>query len=846
MQSTRDRKMRAVNLLESAWLDFHYGARLLRLNKGFFIVASLSLALGIGANTAIFQLLDAVRLRMLPISHPEQLVELQIAKNEHCCSGNFSDRRPNFTYAQWEQIRDHQQAFSGIFAWGDTRFNLSESGEARFSEGLWVSGDFFKTLGVQPLLGRLISSEDDRRGCGLPGAVISYAFWQRQFGGDPDVAGKQVSLNGHRLTVLGVTPATFFGVEVGRNFDVAVPLCAEPLINGEDSHLAKRHHWWLAIIGRLKPGWTITRSDAQAKAISAEVFGNTVPPNYRADAAKYYTAYKLEAVAAGSGVSSLRKTYEEPLLLLLGIAGLVLLIACSNLANLMLARASTREREMAVRLAIGANRGRLIRQLLAESLLLTLIGTAMGALLAQFLSRYLVSFLTTSDNPLFVELAPDWRVLGFTAAVAILTCILFGLTPALRATRTAPASAMKASGRGLTADRQRFGLGRALVVSQIALSLVLLVGALLFVRSLRNLLTLDAGFREEGLLITGIDLSRLSFSPARRGVLYRELLDGVRSTRGVEQAATASIVQVSGNGWNDTIEIFGQRTGKRLIPWFDRVSAGYFRTMGTPLLAGRDFDDRDTASSPEVAIVNQEFCNKFLGRANPLGKQFRVLAGPGEVQHVYQIVGVVKNSKYQSLRDNFEPLVFVADVQDKEPGLGTNMIVRSTAPLGSLMSALRKTILHENAGISLQFQVFKTQVRESLLRERLMATLSGFFGFLAAVLATVGLYGVISYMVARRRNEIGIRIALGANRTNIMNLVVKEAGLLLAAGLVIGTALAIVTAQTASSLLYGLRPTDPESIAFAIALLAAVALVASFLPAVRASRVEPMVALREE
>jgi len=631
--------MSTIGLLESAWQDVHYGARLLRLNKGFFTVATLSLGLGIGANTAIFQLLDAVRLRMLPVSHPEQLAELQIAKNEHCCSGNFSDRRPHSTYAQWEQIRDHQQAFSRIFAWGDTRFNLSESGEVRFAEGLWVSGDSFKTLGVQPLLGRLISDEDDRRGCGSPRAVISYAFWQRQFGGDPEVVGRKVSLEGHRLNILGVTPANFFGVEVGRNFDVAVPLCAEPLINGEESHLTKRHHWWLAIIGRLKPGWTITRAAAQSNAISAEVFGNTVPPNYRPDAAKYYTKYKLTAVAAGSGVSSLRQSYEEPLLLLLGIAGLVLLIACSNLANLMLARASTREREMAVRLAIGANRARLMRQMLAESLLLMLIGTATGAFLAQFLSRYLVSFLTTGDNPLFVELAPDWRVLGFTAAVAILTCILFGLTPALRATRTAPASAMKASGRGLTADRQRFGLGRALVISQIALSLVLLVGALLFVRSLRNLLTLDAGFRENGLLITSIDISRLNFSPARRGVLYRELLDGLRRTPGVEQAATASIVQVSGNGWNDTIEIFGQRAGKRLIPWLDRVSPGYFRTMGPPLVAGRDFDDRDTSSSPEVAIVNQEFCNKFLGRSNPLGRQFRVLAGPGEAQHVYQIIG---------------------------------------------------------------------------------------------------------------------------------------------------------------------------------------------------------------
>jgi putative ABC transport system permease protein len=835
-----------IRLLESAWQDLAFGARLLRLNKGFFAVATLSLALGIGANTAIFQLLDAVRLRLLPVSHPEQLAELQIAKNEHCCSGNFSDRRPNFTYPQWEQIRERQQAFSSIFAWGDARFNLAERGEVRFAEGLWITGDFFKTLGVTPLLGRLISRDDDRLGCGSPGVVISYPFWQREFGGDAQVLGKKVSLDGHRLDVIGITPASFFGVEVGRNFDVAVPACAEPLISGEDSHLAKRHHWWLAIIGRLKPGFSVTRAAAQAAAISPQVFGNTVPPNYRPDAAKYYTQYKLTVLPAGSGVSSLRRRYEEPLLLLLGIAGLVLLIACSNLANLLLARASAREREMAVRLAIGANRARLIRQLLVESLLLTLAGTAVGALLAQFLSRYLVSFLTTGSNPLFVELAPDWRVLGFTAGVAVLTCILFGLTPALRATRTAPSSAMKASGRGLTADRQRFGLGRALVISQVALSLVLLVGALLFVRSLRNLLTLDAGLRADGLLLTSIDISSLNFPPPRRAALYREIRDRLQSVPGVEQAATAGIVQLSGNGWNDTIEILGRPTQKRLIPWFDRVSAGYFRTMGTPLLAGRDFDDRDTPSSPEVAIVNQEFAAKFLGGANPLGKQFRILAGPGEPQHLYQIVGLVKNSKYQSLRDNFEPLVFVAQTQEKEPGAGLTFIVRSNAALGPLMAQVKRTLLEANPQLSMEFQAFKTQVQESLLRERLMATLSGFFGFLAAVLATVGLYGVISYMVARRRNEIGIRIALGADRRTIMNLVVKEAGLLLGVGLVFGTALALATARTASSLLYGLRPTDPASIAFAIALLALVALAATFVPALRAARVEPMVALREE
>lgn len=843
---TYKKDMTISNLLESLWQDFHFGARLLRLNKGFFLVATLSLALGIGANTAIFQLVDAVRLRLLPVSHPEQLAELQIAKNDHCCSGNFSDRHPDFTYAQWEQIRDRQQAFSSLFAWGDNRFNLSERGEVHLAEGLWVTGDFFKTLGVIPLLGRLISTQDDHPGCGSPGVVISYPFWQRQFGGDSGVLGKQLSLDAHRLDIIGVTPANFFGVEVGRSFDVAVPACAEPVFDGEISHLARRQDWWLAIIGRLKPGFTVTRAAAQAATISPQVFGNTVPPNYRPDQAKYYAQYKLATLPAGSGVSSLRKRYEEPLLMLLGIAGLVLLIACSNLANLMLARASIREREMAVRLAIGANRGRLVRQLLLESFLLTLIGAASGALLAQFLSRYLVSFLTTGDNPLFVELSPDWRVLGFTAGVAVLTCVLFGLTPALRATRTAPSSAMKASGRGLTADRQRFGLGRALVISQVALSLVLLVAALLFVRSLRNLLTLDAGFRQEGLLVTSIDISTLNLSAPRRATLYREILDRLQHAPAVAQAATASIVQVGGDGWNDTIEIPGQRTQKRMVPWFDRVSAGYFRTMGTPLLAGRDFDDRDSTSAPEVAIVNQDFAKKFLGGASPLGKQFRILAGPGEAQHLYQIIGLVKNSKYQSIQDEFAPTAFVAQNQDKEAGVGLNFIIRSSTALGPLMMDVKKTMFSVNPNLSTQFQVFKTQVRESLLRERLMATLSGFFGFLAVLLATVGLYGVISYMVARRRNEIGIRIALGANRATIVNLVAREAGLLLGLGLIIGTTLALATARTAGSLLYGLRPNDPASMAFAIALLALVALIASFVPALRAARVEPMAALREE
>ncbi|MBV9762938.1 MAG: ABC transporter permease [Acidobacteriaceae bacterium] len=838
--------MTTPRLLESSWQDLRFGARLLRLNKGFFLVAVVSLALGIGANTALFQLLDSLRLRLLPVSHPEELARLEIAKNDHCCSGNFASDHSDFTYPQWEQIRDHQQAFASLFAWSGTRFNLSHSGEVHFAQGLWVTGDFFKTLGLKPLLGRLISSDDDRPGCGSPGVVISYPFWERQFAGDSAVLGKQLSLNGRRFDIMGVAPPGFFGVEVGSSFEVAVPACAEFLVDGEGSHLNKRDHWWLAITGRLKPGWTVARAAAQVAAISPQVFGATVPPNYRPDTAKYYARYKLTALPGGYGVSDLREHYQQPVLLLLAIAGLVLLIACCNLANLLLARASAREREMAVRLAIGASRGRLIRQLLLECLLLTLIGAALGALLAQFLCRYLLAFLSSGNNPLFLELSLDWRVLGFTAAVALVTCLLFGLTPAVRATRAAPASAMKTSSRGLTADRQRLGLGRALVIGQVALSLVLLLAALLFARSLRYLLTLDAGFRQNGLLVTNVNVSSLNLPPRARGALFRQILDRLRHAPGIDAAASARLTPVGGGGWNELIEFTQHSNQKRQLSWFNSVGPGYFGVMGTPLLAGRDFDQRDSTSTPPVAVVNEEFVKKYLVGANPLGAEFRVLVGPGEPEQRFLIVGVVKDAKYLRLQEDFMPTVFVADTQDKEPRGGINFIVHSTAALGPLMANIKKSVLEANPGASLEFTVFKTQLRDSLLRERLIALLSGFFGFLAVLLATVGLYGVVSYMVVRRRNEIGIRIALGADRTTIANLIVKEAGLLLGLGLAIGIALALATARTAASFLYGLRPNDPASIALAIASLALIALLASFVPAMRAARVEPIIALREE
>ena len=837
-------RMNTIGYLETLGQDLCYAARLFRLERGFFTVAILCLALGIGANTAIFHLLDAVRLRALPVAKPRELVEVKPASSER--SGNFSSNRSNFTYALWDQLRTQQQAFSGLFAWCAHRFNRAAGGEARFVEGLYASGDFFRTLGVVPAVGRLFSLEDDRPGCGSPGAVLSYSYWQREYGGQASTIGRKILLDGKPFDIVGVAQAGFFGVEVGKSFDVVLPVCAEPLINRERAHTPKRDHWWLAVIGRLKPGWTLMKAQAHLRAISPALFEATPPPNYTPETAKKYLALKLTADPAGSGVSDLRSDYQDPLMILLGIAALVLVIACANLANLMLARASARERELAVRLAIGASRPRLIRQMLAESLLLAAIGAACGALLAQFLSSYLVRFLTTADNPLYVDLGADWRIFGFTAALAVLTCLLFGLMPALRATRANPATLMKASGRGLTDGRERFGLRRILVVAQVALSLVLLVGALLFVRSLHKLLTLDAGFQESGVLVTEVNFSALNYPPQRWHELQSEILHRIRLLPGVEQAGATFIVPISGDRANHTFRVVEAHSPATLVSNFSAVSPGYFRTLRTPLLAGRDFNERDTANAPKTAIVNESFIRQFMNGVNPIGRHIRLETGPGEPENIYEVVGLTKNAKYVQINEPFSPTVFTAldQVAKNEPG--AEILSRSNVASSSQVAAIKREMAAMNPAMVLDFYTLQSEISDSLLVERLMAMLSGFFGFLAALLASIGLYGVMAYIVARRRSEIAIRMALGAGRANVLKLIGNECGKLLLAGLLLGTALALVASQAITKLLYGLSPNDPLTIVLSVLLLTLVALPASLIPAIRASRLDPTEALREE
>jgi predicted permease len=836
--------MRIPHAIEGIWQDFRYGARLLHRNPGFACVAILSLALGTGANTAIFQLLDALRIRTQPVPHPEQLVEIRIPDGDYDNpSGGFLGQRPFLTNALWERLRDRQEVFSGVFAWSSPEFDLSSGGESRPANGLWVSGEFFNTLGVKAVVGRVIAADDDRRGCASPPAVISYGFWQREYAGSSSAIGRTLTLDGDPYTVVGVTPPTFFGVEVGRAFDVAVPLCAEAITRGARSWLDRKDGWFLAAIGRLKPGLTIDSATAQLKAISPPMFKETLPV-YRPDTEKSYLKYTLAAFPAGTGVSSLRSQYETPLWLLLATTALVLLIACANLANLMLARATAREREIAVRLAIGASRRRIVRQLLAESVLIAAAGAFAGAILAQWLSELLVAFLTTESERIFIEVARDWRVFAFIALLAAATCMIFGLVPAIRATATNAGAAMKAGSRGSTDPRERFGLRRVLVVAQVALSLVLVVGALLFVRSLRNLVTLDAGFAQDNLLIATLDYRRTGVPDTGTYPAFTEVLKRVRQIPGVEDAALVWNVPLSGNFSNRNLVIDGV-TRKENVN-FNWISERYLGTMRSNLLSGRDFDQRDTPTSQRTAIVTTSFARVFFNGQNPVGKTFQIDEAPGLARPVYEIVGFAQDSAYEDLRDPFEPLVYVPAAQNTRPLSTLRLVVRSALPLTNVTSAITALAGEANPAIIVGYQTMEAQITESLLRERLMATLSGFFGALAAIIAMIGLYGVMSYSVARRRNEIGIRLALGADRRDVVRMIMREAVVLLAAGLLVGTLSALAAARSARALLFGLQPYDPATIVTAIAALSIVAAGASYLPALRASRLEPTEALRDE
>ena len=840
-----------MSALDSLWRDARHALRRLRQDRGLTVAALMSLSLGIGATTAIFQLIEALGLRALPVADPHALVEVRAPDVAMGRSGTVIGRRPMLTNLLWERVRDSQQGFESMAAWSAAPFEIGTGGESFTARGLWVSGDYFRTLGVRAFLGRELTPADDRPGC-PPVAVISHAFWRSRYGERPDVLDRQIRLDGQPAPIVGVLPPGFFGIEVGHGFDVAVPLCAEPIVMPGRRALDRSNFWWLAAVGRLEPGWTVERVSAHLAAISSTVFGSTVPPAYTPERAQHYRTLVLGAFPMATGVSDFRQRYETTLWMLLAIAGLVLLVACANLANLLLARMRSREREISLRLAIGASHRDLVRLLFVESAALAAGGGALGLWLAQAMSRLLVSLLATSTETPSIDLRIDWPVLLFATGAAAATCGVFGLAPAIRALRVAPSDAIQGA-RASIGSRNRSRAGRTIVVAQLAISLVLVVGAGLFGRTFWNLYTVDTGFDATPVVAMRMDIRSVGVRGNEVADLEQRLLDRVRSIRGVESAATVFIEPVAGYGWAERVVIDGN--ARREAVNFNRVSTGFFATMAVPFVGGRDFGagDRrgveDRRDAPASAIVNESFVRAFFPSGSPLLGIFEIEAPAGSRGQAYRIVGVVKDAKYADLRDRFSPGVFVASAQaDRGPGVasGLNVVVRSTLPVSSLAASIRAEALAVHPSILMRVQPLQAQMRSALVRERLSATLAIIFGLVASLLAAIGVYGVMAYSAARRTAEIGVRIALGATRESVVRLMLRDAWTALAVSVPVGLALAIALGRMVAALLYELEPADPLTLIAATVILCAVAAIAGYLPARRASRLEPMTALGQE
>jgi predicted permease len=834
------RDQRGVSWLEELGRDVRHGLRMLGRSPSFTAVALLTLALGIGANAAIYQLLDAVRIRTLPVKDPEQLVLLELADVSRWTGRRASLYDP-LSNPVWEEVRTREDLFSGLFAWTNVDLRLDRSIGPGMARGLFVSGDFFSVLGVGPHLGRMLTRADDRPGCGVPGAVVSYGFWQQYLGGDPGVIGRTLSLNSQTVDVIGVAAPGFSGLEVGRSFDVAVPVCSQAALGGESSWLSSGSIWWLTVMGRLPGGQSLDDVNRRLAAASPAFFEATVPQDYPPDLARDYLSYRLKATPAAGGVSTLRRQYADPLLILQLTTGLVLFVACTNLANLVLARASAREREFALRLAVGGSWGRLVRQLMVENGLIAVGGALAGLACAAALSRVLVGLLGAG---LSLELRVDLHLIAFMLGLASLTCLTFGVVPAWRASRVAAVDAMKANARTAAGTREGTGLRRTLVVTQVACSLVLLFGGLLFTGTLRNLMTVDTGFDSQRVTVTRVDFSGMGLSPASRTATIASVLQRIRQLPEVASAAETRHVPLGGTGttmeaWNES----ANGSAKTLVR-VNATSPGYLKTMGITLIGGRDFDERDLKASPKVVIVNPAFTKKLGLGDNPVGQTFRSSASPGSSE-LYQIIGLTPDTKYSSLREDPVAIAFVPMTQITDPRPFTDIVVRSALPLTQVSSAVSRAVAEVNPSIGTRIRPFEATIRAGIMSERFIAILSGLFGVLAALIAAIGLYGVMSYLVLRRTNEIGVRMALGARRSDVLTMVLGEAGTLLTIGLATGAAVSLAAAGSVRSLVFGLEPHNPLIIGVACGLLAVVALVASYLPARRAANLPPLLALRE-
>jgi predicted permease len=829
----RCRDMRGVNWAEDLRRDLGYALRSMRRAPGFTAVAALSLALAIGANTVIFSLVNALMLRDLRVAAPHELVEVgRVTPNG----------RGNFSYRLYERMRDENSVFSGLLTMSTAPIQAAVEHGGRQPNGRFVSGNFFELLGLSPAAGRLLSPDDDRLDAreGAARAVIGYPFWQREFGGRADAVGSTLRIDAVHFTVVGVLPRTFDGLVAGRPDDFFIPMASEPLLRRQ-SWLDNRNFNWLTIVGRLKPGTPVDAAKANLDVIFGRILEELASGAVDAVGQRRLRSHRLALEPARAGVSAPRRELAKPVLVLMGAVGFVLLIACANVVNLLLARGMARRREIALRLAMGASRGRLVRQLLTESAALGLIGGAIGLALAGWGTRVIAAFIADGDPTVSFDVAPDGRVLLFTAVLSLASALLAGMVPALRISRLDVAPAMSADARMLDTSRTVTVWSRVLIAGQVALSLLLLTGASLLVASLRNLRTFDAGFDREHLVMMGLNPGKVGLGGERRLEYYRQVLERARSTPGVRAAGLSLMTPISGWSWDLSFDVEGRPREPGAMVYVNEVSEGYFGAMGTTVLGGREFVRQDGPDSPPVALINDALSRRHFKNENPIGR--RVTLGN---RSTLEIVGVVANAKYVSLREEDLATIYLNALQKRDAGALTLMVKTAGEPV-SRAPAIRREVQATAPAVPVaQASLLSAQIDRSLGRERLMTRVLGAFAALALLLASVGLYGVLAYAVTRRTAEIGVRFALGATRGAVLGSVLRKSAGLVAVGVAIGVPASLGLARFLSSFLYGVTPADPRVLGGVVVCLFLVALAAASLPAWRASRVDPLVALRSE
>ena len=856
--------MSLVGLWRTFLRDLNFALRTLRRTPGFTLVAVLTLALGIGANTAIFTLLNQVLLRLLPVKDPHSLVMLTM-RGKHYGSNWGSNA---ISYPMYKDFKEHNEVFSGMMARFPIYASVTVGNASERVKAELVSGSYFDVLGVTTAIGRPFTPDDDRSRDGHPVVVLSYNYWRDKFGAKPDVIGSTILVNNNKMTVIGVSQAGFDGVELSDPPSIFVPMMEQvELMPGNKDMLTNRRNRWVNVFGRLKPGVSAETAKASLQPFMHSMLEMEVKEEAFRNASPYdreqFLKCWMDVIPGSQGRQNVQRGLSTPLWVLMATTGMVLLIACANIANLLLARATRRQKEMAIRLAIGASRGRIISQLLIEMLVLAMAGGALGLMLAFWADKALMSIYLPADSArLNITTSPDLRVLLFTFGVSALTALAFGLVPALQTTKPNVGSVLKDEASAVVGSGNK-GLRKSLVVVQVALSLLLLIGAGLFLRSLDNLSQLGPGFNASRLIGFEIDPTLNGYKPDRAKLTYRELTEGLKTLPGVESVGLSSMRILEHNEWDSSMTVEGYNPDKpddRAEPYMNSISPNYFATLGVPVVAGRDFSDADTREMkhsdrvssdpdddyvPATVMINETFARKFFAGKDPIGRHLGFGSDPGTRTDM-EVIGVVKDIKYTDLRDEIPPQAYVPYLASRYVG-GMTVYVRTTADPKVLMNLIREKVRDLDPNIPIfDMRTTDEQIQNSLSAERMIASLSTVFGLLATILAAVGLYGLMAYNVVQRTREIGIRMALGAAQRDVVWMVMRDVLILVGVGIAVGVPAALALTSIVRSQLYGLSGHDPTTLVLATVGLAIVAFAAGYIPAMRASRLDPMRALRYE